>query len=91
MKSHTMHTFWDHRCAGLSGKSRHIWSWRPLAVSKPAMSGFTLIELLVVVSIIAVLIALLLPALAKARSVAEQIICASNLRQLGIAMQEYSN
>lgn len=91
MKSHTMHTFLDHRCAGLAGKSRPIWSWRPLAVSKPAMSGFTLIELLVVVSIIAVLIALLLPALAKARSVAEQIICASNLRQLGIAMQEYSN
>jgi type II secretory pathway pseudopilin PulG len=54
-----------------------------------ALMAFTLVELLVVISIIALLIALLLPALSKARSLANAVVCASNLRQMGIASQMY--
>jgi prepilin-type N-terminal cleavage/methylation domain-containing protein/prepilin-type processing-associated H-X9-DG protein len=52
--------------------------------------GFTLIELLVVVAIIAVLIAILLPVLSRARDVANSVACASNLRQIYVAMVAYA-
>jgi len=64
---------------------------RPQRADGRALHGFTLIELLVVVAIIALLVAILLPALQQAREEGKNAVCLSNAKQLGLLMIMYTS
>ena len=61
------------------------------ACSRQSQEGFTLIELLVVVAIIALLAAILLPAVHRVREAAEQVVCSVHLNQFGLAFHQFAN
>jgi len=72
-----------------AGDWRHVGFRQARSSNMRKMNGFTLIELLVVIAIIALLVAILLPSLSKAKELANRVACSSNLSAIGKALNLY--